>query len=382
MEAVDRKTLVPQSTLAQQLKAHVEFLASPELAGREPGTEGNRQAAAYLEAHFQAAGLQPLASLSGYRHVITRALGDNMIGIKRPANPGTNRWILLGAHYDHIGADHLGADDNASSVAILLEIARRLSPLSNYSVMVAAFNAEEPPYFGTPVMGSEAFVAHLPPEIGGTDRLQAVIVMDLMGGVQWEPIRDGMFAIGAEQAPALYQRVKQASKSLTSLSVFPVGMHLVEEIPGHGHEAFSDYDVFRRQGVPFVFLSSARTPRYHTENDLPDTLHYERMATTVEWLQRLLRLIDQDEAPYQFELNRIEFADEVESFRRIVDYATDEYTLIPNTSRLSLRKLRQDAEWLRTVDVTHPTNEDLNRLERISFRFQCLLADYRGCFLF
>jgi hypothetical protein len=56
--------------------------------------------------------------------------------------------------------------------------------------------------------------------------------------------------------------------------------------------------------------------------------------------------------------------------------------LIPGTSRWSLHKLRQDAEWLNGADGDSPTGADLNRLERISIRFQCLLADYSGCFMF
>lgn len=164
--------------------------------------------------------------------------------------------------------------------------------------------------------------------------------------------------------------------------VLPVGIHLVEEIPEQGHKAFSDYDVFRNHGLPFLFLSAGRTPRYHTPGDVASTLHYDRMAATVEWLRRLFTLIDQDEAPYSFDARRVEFADEVASFRKIVDLASQDPTLIPGTSRWSLKKLKTDAEWLQNVDSSVPTPQKLDRLERISIRVQCLLADYSGCFTF
>jgi hypothetical protein len=156
----------------------------------------------------------------------------------------------------------------------------------------------------------------------------------------------------------------------------------VEEIPDHGHEAFSDYDVFRKRSIPFLFLSAARTPRYHTTYDRFDTLHYERMATTGTWLDTFLHAIDTDVHPYEFDGARIEFDDEVAAFRTIIGHAINERTLIPGTSRWSLHKLKEDAEWLKTITGTSPARKDRERLERVSIRFQCLLADYSGCFLF
>ena len=381
MQAIDPKTLPVDTAAAQRLQSHVEFLAGPERAGRKPGSPGNLQAAQYIEDQFLANGLQPLPSLGGYRQEISPQIGDNLIGIVPPATDTSSaRWIVIGAHYDHIGGPYLGADDNASSVAILIETAQRVAALSRNHVLFVAFNSEESPYFGSPVMGSQFFFHHLPAEIASSDHLQAVIIMDLMGGVQWAPLKNTVFATGAEKSSELYRRVKEATAP--SLTILPVGIHLVEEIPDHGHKAFSDYDVFRNHAVPFLFLSAGRTPRYHRPEDVADTLHYERMAATAEWLGRLLSLIDQDEAPYTFDANRLEFTDEVAAFRSIVEQAAHEDTLMPGTSRWSLYKLRQDAEWLRTVDSSSPTPQQLERLERISIRFQCLLADYVGCFTF
>ena len=96
----------------------------------------------------------------------------------------------------------------------------------------------------------------------------------------------------------------------------------------------------------------------------------------------MIALIGQDEAPYGFQADRVEWADEVVSFREIVNRAVQDETRIPGTSRWSLRKLRQDAEWLRDADRSAPTPQDRDRLERISIRVQCLMADYSGCFTF
>ncbi|MER3425131.1 MAG: hypothetical protein C4293_19780, partial [Nitrospiraceae bacterium] len=76
------------------------------------------------------------------------------------------------------GQPYLGADDNASAVAILLELARTLLPLARHPVLFVAFNAEEPPFIRTPMMGSQVFADHLPAEIGSPSNLQAVVIMD------------------------------------------------------------------------------------------------------------------------------------------------------------------------------------------------------------
>jgi hypothetical protein len=383
MAALDPTRFPPTTDLARRLQAHVQFLASADLKGRKPGTPGHRKAADYIVTEFQKAVLQPLDSLHGYRQTVSPELGDNLIGIRPASNSLGSGWILIGAHYDHLGGAYLGADDNASALAILLELARSLPSLHNHPVMFVAFNTEEAPYIRTGLMGSQHFSDHLPAEIGSLSRFQAVIIMDLMGGVHWEPLQEFIFATGAEKSPDLYRRVKDAvsTGTMAPLTIRPVGLHLVEEIPLIGRVAFSDYDAFRNASVPFLFLSAGRTPRYHQPTDLPNTLHYERMASTVHWLQHLITSIDQDTEPYRFEKDRLEFKDEVEAFRPLTIKAAEEATKIPGTSFLSLWKQKQDRDWLERLDPTKATPEDVKRMERLSIRMQCLLSDMPGCFL-
>jgi len=105
------------------------------------------------------------------------------------------------------------------------------------------------------------------------------------------------------------------------------------------------------------------------------------MASTVRWLQHLLHQLDEDRHRYTFDSTHIEFADEVAAFRPLTDAAANEDTMIPNTSAVSLWKLKSDADWLKKLDPTKATSEDIRRLERLSLRMQCLLADFPGCFL-
>jgi hypothetical protein len=402
MALVDPTTLRATSPLGRRLKDHVEYLASPALQGRKPGTAGNREAAKYISARFRELGLESLPSLGGYGQTISAKLGENLIAFRPGLSDDSQApWLLVGAHFDHLGGNYLGADDNAAAVAILLETARALPRLARHHLLFLAFNTEEPPYIRTSSMGSRHFVDHLPREIGGPGRIRTAIVMDLMGGAHWSPLRETIFAGGAEKSPALYRHLKEAAGTMnnergtmnershsssfsaqrSALSVLPVGMHLVEEIPLMGQVAFSDYDAFRNARVPFVFLSAGRTPRYHQPTDLPDTLHYERMAATVGWLTNLMVRLDQDRAPYEFHHSRIEFADEAASLAPLIRLAAEPLTMIPGTSTLSLWKMQADRKWLDGLDPASPTPDDLKRLERASLRMQCLLADFPGCFL-
>jgi len=154
--AIDPRTLVVTSELAKRLRTHVEYLAGPELSGRKPGSPGNRGAADYIAARFGEVGLVALPSVGGYGQQISPALGDNLIGLRLGTSPDSAApWLLIGAHYDHLGGQYLGADDNASSVAILLETARVLPRLTHHHLLFVAFNTEEPPYIRTPNMGSQ-----------------------------------------------------------------------------------------------------------------------------------------------------------------------------------------------------------------------------------
>jgi Zn-dependent M28 family amino/carboxypeptidase len=386
---VDPLSLPVTTPLALRLRSHVEYLASPKLKGRKPGTPGNRVAGKYIEDEFRRAGLKPLPFLGGYTQQISPAIGDNVMGMQ-PAQSieGAQRWILLGAHYDHLGElqgkIYFGADDNASSVAILIETAKTIA-LEHYSILFVAFNAEESPGIRTPPLGSQYFVDHLPGEIGSIEQIHLAIIMDLLGGVHWEPLRDVVFAVGAEQSPGLYRHIKELdtiSDHGHNLFILPLGMHLIEEIPVIGQIVLSDYNAFRNASVPFLFLSAGRTPRYHEPSDRPETLYYERMALTVSWLESLLHAADADLTPYRFEPDHIEFSNEVATLRPIVTKASNWGTRIPGTSIPSLLRLKLDAKWLEQLSPGQTNERDIKRLEKISVRIQCLLADYYGCFLF
>jgi len=180
----------------------VEQLCAPECAGRAPGTPGGLRARGLVRDALRAAGTDPVEQAIG------RSRGANLIATL----PGdSDRWVLVAAHYDHLGGDGRtfcpGADDNAAAVAILVEVAHKLAAkrADGRGVIIAAFDAEEPPYFMTGQMGSSYFAQHAA-EVGAPlESIDLMVCMDLVGhalGPEGLPgeVRSSLFALGAERS--------------------------------------------------------------------------------------------------------------------------------------------------------------------------------------
>jgi hypothetical protein len=124
----------PLSSISQfGARRCVTALASKEAAGRATGTDGIACARNYIIDRYLQAGIKPLSSTGAYAHGFyfytkggMKLLGANVIGYI-PSRSGSKEWIVIGAHYDHLGTIgekiYYGADDNASGVAVLLELA-------------------------------------------------------------------------------------------------------------------------------------------------------------------------------------------------------------------------------------------------------------------
>jgi hypothetical protein len=163
------------------IRAHEEFLASDALRGRGSGTHDEWVAATYIAAELRAYGIEPAGDSGGYLQRVEAGRppsGDageegthsswNVLGALQGANPALgHRMILLSAHLDHLGirktarGDEIyhGADDDASGVSAVLELARLLArrPRPRRTVIFAFFGSEE-----VGGVGSRYFVEHAP----------------------------------------------------------------------------------------------------------------------------------------------------------------------------------------------------------------------------
>lgn len=265
------------------MKTLVEALCSPRCAGRAPGTAGGLHARQLVRDALREAGADPIEQRIGSSN------GANLIA-KLPGD--TDRWVLVAAHYDHLGETARtffpGADDNAAAVAILVEVARGLTAqrADGRGVILAAFDAEEPPYFLTGQMGSEYFVAHADTLGTPIDRIDLMLCMDLVGhalGPEGLPdsVRGSLFALGAERSAGTARLVDELSASEQGVTVRRVDAEVIPPL--------SDYDAFWERSVPFLFLTGGRSQRYHTPEDRPEHLDWKKMAATARWLEAMVR---------------------------------------------------------------------------------------------
>jgi Zn-dependent M28 family amino/carboxypeptidase len=209
--------------------------------------------------------------------------------------------VVIGAHYDAYGGLP-GADDNASGVAVLLELARTLPARErDRTLILVAFANEEPPFFTTEEMGSCHFARRLADE--GTD-VDLAIALDLVGYFSEEPGSQGPRAsllrlyrpsrgdfiavVGDLGSSRPLRRVKRGMRAANAL---PVASFRAPKIVS-GVD-WSDHYWFRRLGMPAVMVTDTaflRNPNYHTRGDTPETLDYERMAGVVQALHGVLWL--------------------------------------------------------------------------------------------
>jgi hypothetical protein len=262
------------------MKTLVEALCSAQCAGRAPGTPGGALARALVIDALRDAGLDPI------EQSVPGCNGSNVLATLPSAS---DRWVLVAAHYDHLGTVggqiYRGADDNAAAVAIMVAVARALarSRPAGRGVLFAAFDAEEPPYYLSPAMGSVYFVTH---PIVPLDCIDLMVCMDLVGhalGPENVPadVRETIFALGAERSAGTAAHVDSLERATPGVVVRRADAEIIPPL--------SDYAAFWQHAVPFLFLTNGRSRYYHTPDDIPDRLDYGKMSATAQWLERLVR---------------------------------------------------------------------------------------------
>lgn len=207
-----------------------------------------------------------------------------------------DRLNLLGAHYDTVLSTP-GADDNASAVAVMLEVSRLLKEKTTTKrCRYVAFACEEPPYFHLDSMGSQV---HARAAKKRGDRIDAMLCLEMVGYYRDEPHSQkvppgipswlhrffpyrGNFlaAVGnLSSISANWKFRRRFKRSSPSMPLFSICLpEKIREI------RLSDNSSFWDQGYPALMLTDTsflRNPHYHLESDTPEKLDYQRMARVV-----------------------------------------------------------------------------------------------------
>lgn len=283
--------------LVQTLRRDVEVLADeigPRCLLDRP--EKLAQAASYIQRRMESLGyLVDRCEYSAWGHEVVN------LAVQRLGPCRADQIILVGAHYDTVfGAP--GADDNATGIAALLALAERFAQVQpSRTLRFVAFANEEPPFFHTQAMGSFVYAQRCQRR---GESISAMICLESLGyydsrpGSQQYPLPLGdaapsegnfiAFVSNEESEPLL----RHVADLFDQTGAFPwAAATLSEDVPG---AAFSDQWAFWRQGYPAVMVTDTamyRNPHYHTSNDTPDKIQWDRFARVVRGLEAVVRAL-------------------------------------------------------------------------------------------
>lgn len=283
------------------LQEDVSFLASDALEGRETGTKGEQEAAAYLASRFEDMGIMAKGSDGYYQDFTfkpsanpheeatfevtnqdTTQTGRNVIAL---IDNKANKTVIIGAHFDHLGkggqgslhrgepAIHNGADDNASGVAVMLQLAARLKKLENpqSNFLFIGFSGEE-----MGLLGSNYFAKN--PTID-LKQVNLMINMDMVGRLNEEKT---LAVHGVGTSPSFKQ---------TLFANNDQGLTIAEHESGIGP---SDHTSFYLIDIPVLHFFTGQHDDYHKPGDDAEKLNYEGMEKIAQYIYNIIVDLDDD----------------------------------------------------------------------------------------
>lgn len=284
---------------ANRLLRDISVLADDSLEGRGTCTPGLDSAAAYIARRFSQLGLAPMSASNGngsrahaaYYHRYTARPGShagnigacetqNVVGILRGTDPVlANEYVIVGAHYDHLGTGTYGAadadlgqlirngaDDNASGTAAVMELTRIFAARgTKRSLVFVTFSGEE---WG--LLGSQQFAQALPP-----GRPQAMVNFDMVGRLR----NDALLVYGTGTAVEMPRIIDSANTDALTLNRIP---------DGYGP---SDHTSFYAKGMPVLHLFTNTHAQYHRATDDVEHINAAGTARIVEYAARIIRIL-------------------------------------------------------------------------------------------
>ncbi len=275
---------------SERLMSAVTTLADPKFEGRAAGSPGGIAARAWVLERFKAVGLQPVSGSYVFPFTFSQksmtsrdGQGANVLGMC-VGKDTTLPMFVVSAHYDHLGVRdgvvYPGADDNASGVAVLLEVAAfcQKNPFQR-TIVFAAFDAEE-----GGVNGARVFVAKPPVP---KERLALNVNLDMVSRSDKREI----FVAGTYHTPSLKPPLEEVAKRAPITVLF--GHDRPKTIAGGVDDWTnqSDHGAFHAAKIPFVYFGVEDHADYHKPTDTADKIirgFFVDVAETI--LSAILRL--------------------------------------------------------------------------------------------
>ena len=282
-----------EERIANRLREHVAYLAGDVGERHLRRFDALSAAAEYIRLSFEKQGF----TVRPQEYEID---GKGVVNLEAelPGKALPGEFVIVGAHYDTVPGSP-GANDNASGVAALLELARLYAGRSmERSLRFVAFVNEEPPFFQTHLMGSRVYARELKER---KENVAAFLSLETIGfysdepGSQNYPAPFGMMYpdrgnfIGFVGNTASRALVRRCVKSFRSHTPFPSeGIAAPGAVPGVG---WSDQWSFWQEGFPGIMVTDTapyRYPYYHEAYDTPDRLDYESTARVTAGIGRVI----------------------------------------------------------------------------------------------
>lgn len=295
---------------SEKLYRQVSFLSDTLCGGRATGTAGNNEAAFWIVRNFRKAGLKAFNG-SYAQHLVTEdgTVGHNIVGMlqgsrKKPCDS----YIIIGAHYDHLGVlggkMYPGADSNASGTAALVTLAgmfstmKTLGKVYSQNIIFVAFDAHGMSLAGSyslwEMISSGALKDPVTGEAVTEDKISLMVNIDQIGS-SLSPLASGrpdyMIMLGNEKLE------KEDRSKITHCNLF-YGTDLEISHTYYGSKDFtrvfyslSDQRVFIENGVPAVLFTSGITLNNNKTYDTAETLDYDtfrkRIILIFHWIEKL-----------------------------------------------------------------------------------------------
>ena len=269
------------SETVHALKEHVSYLSSAALEGRKAGSEGEKDAAEYVARALEKYGVDLVSPVTGQEFSIAREGADtlvsrNVIGFIPGWDKSLNdSYIVVGARLDNLGMDtyllngeptpriYYGANGNASGLAMLLELASRLSTnrvLLRRNVLIVAFGASQETLAGSWYFLNRSF--------SDVDHIDAMVNLDMLGTLE-----HGFYAYTSSN-----EDLNQGVRALQG-ELLPVQATLSAEEP-----YTSDHRAFYDREIPSILFTTGRYPEHGTGRDSFDIVDFDGMERELEYI--------------------------------------------------------------------------------------------------
>ena len=276
--------------VVDQLLDDVRILSADDMQGRSIGTPGSAKARAYILDRFRQIGISPLPGMGfevpvSAEHDGKTLSGANVVGYLS-GTAGSDRTLLLMAHYDHLGVRdgqiYNGADDNASGVAALLHLAASLRQnVARHGIVVALVDGEENGFVGSLGLIKD-------PKFKDTlDKVVLAVNLDMVSRSD----RNELYVSGGYHFPFLKPRLEALA---TKASVKLLLGHDRQEQGQDDWTDQSDHFAFQEIHRPWVYFGVEDHPDYHQPTDDFDKIPIDFFHRSVATIELAVRTFDRD----------------------------------------------------------------------------------------